>query len=320
MTNMNIYKSLGGLDPALVAMAAPAERVRKKKKTAWIGWVSAAACFVLLFSVSAWMFVPGLGTYEDCLISMLVPIDDEYYVAYHSGLRDMSNFDRLTLGGRIGEVFRAYETSTLYKIKGHDDIAELICVWDDGRILLLRAGSVEVLDTHIEPPTLDFLLKTVYGVRSAADIKCVRFEKITKSNTDFSKKVKVKTVTVTDKEQLARLYAIFCTLQDGEIERTEAINQHSEAYKNGTMPLSIQINRKVTVEFENGTSVAFDFDPQDKYLSRGGRNYFQGFTDADMAWLISLAKINMQHVDYGTDEQEIVGGEGMETTSRPAAP
>ena len=205
MTNMNIYKSLGGLDLALVAMAAPAERVPKKKKTAWIGWVSAAACFVLLFSVSAWMFVPGLGTYEDCLISMLVPIGDEYYVEYNSSHRDMSNFDRLTLGGRIGEVFRAYETSTLYKIKGHDDIAELICVWDDGRILLLRAGSVEVLDTHIEPPTLDFLLKTVYGVRSAADIKCVRFEKITKSNTDFSKKVKVKTVTVTDKEQLALL-------------------------------------------------------------------------------------------------------------------
>ena len=32
MTNKNIYRSLGGLDPELIMKAAPAEKVQKKKK------------------------------------------------------------------------------------------------------------------------------------------------------------------------------------------------------------------------------------------------------------------------------------------------
>ncbi|MGM9643439.1 MAG: hypothetical protein ACI3XI_09545 [Eubacteriales bacterium] len=48
MTNKNIYRSLGGLDPELIAKAAPAEKVQKKKKNDWVKWVSIAACFVLV--------------------------------------------------------------------------------------------------------------------------------------------------------------------------------------------------------------------------------------------------------------------------------
>ena len=49
MTNKNIYKSLGGLDSELIMKAAPAEKVQKKKKNAWIKWTSlAAACFALV--------------------------------------------------------------------------------------------------------------------------------------------------------------------------------------------------------------------------------------------------------------------------------
>lgn len=49
MTNKNIYISLGGLDPELIMKAAPAEKVQKKKKNAWVKWASlAAACFALI--------------------------------------------------------------------------------------------------------------------------------------------------------------------------------------------------------------------------------------------------------------------------------
>lgn len=48
MTNKNIYRSLGGLDPELVAKAAPAEKVQKKKKNAWVKRVSVAACISLI--------------------------------------------------------------------------------------------------------------------------------------------------------------------------------------------------------------------------------------------------------------------------------
>ena len=48
MTNKNIYRSLGGLDPELIMKAAPAEKVQKKKKNSWVKWASLAACFCLV--------------------------------------------------------------------------------------------------------------------------------------------------------------------------------------------------------------------------------------------------------------------------------
>ena len=52
MTNKNIYRSLGGLDPELIMKAAPAEKVQKKKKNSWVKWTSMAACFcIMLVSV-----------------------------------------------------------------------------------------------------------------------------------------------------------------------------------------------------------------------------------------------------------------------------
>lgn len=51
MTNKNIYRSLGGLDPELIMKAAPAEKVQRKKKNAWIRWGTVAACFILVLSI-----------------------------------------------------------------------------------------------------------------------------------------------------------------------------------------------------------------------------------------------------------------------------
>lgn len=50
MTNKNIYRSLGGLDPELIEKAAPAEKMQKKKN-AWAKWVSMAACLSLIVMV-----------------------------------------------------------------------------------------------------------------------------------------------------------------------------------------------------------------------------------------------------------------------------
>ena len=53
MTNKNIYRSLGGLDPELIMKAAPADKVQKKKKNTWVKWVSMAACFCLIVTLGA---------------------------------------------------------------------------------------------------------------------------------------------------------------------------------------------------------------------------------------------------------------------------
>lgn len=52
MTNKNIYRSFGGLDPELIMKAAPAEKVQKKKKNAWIKWASIAACLCLMLTAT----------------------------------------------------------------------------------------------------------------------------------------------------------------------------------------------------------------------------------------------------------------------------
>ena len=52
MTSMNIYRSLGGIDPELIARAAPDGATRRKKNKAWIKWASlAAACLALAVCV-----------------------------------------------------------------------------------------------------------------------------------------------------------------------------------------------------------------------------------------------------------------------------
>ena len=52
MTNKNIYRSLGGLDPELIMKAAPAEKVQKKERNTWVKWASLAACLCLIITAS----------------------------------------------------------------------------------------------------------------------------------------------------------------------------------------------------------------------------------------------------------------------------
>ena len=60
MTNKNIYMNLGGLDPELIAKAAPAEKVQKKKRRTWVKWSSMAACLVIFVMVGA-LIIPMLN-------------------------------------------------------------------------------------------------------------------------------------------------------------------------------------------------------------------------------------------------------------------
>lgn len=56
MTNKEFYREFGSIDPKMIEAAAPAEKVQKKKKNAWIKWASMAACLALI--ISAIIVVP----------------------------------------------------------------------------------------------------------------------------------------------------------------------------------------------------------------------------------------------------------------------
>ena len=318
MTNKEFYREFGNIDPKMIEAAAPAEKVQKKKKNGWIKWASMAACFALIMSVSLWLFVPGLGTSEHVAIYTSIKFGDVYSASY-TQVNDMSNFDKLTLESKIGDLYLETETQKFYKIKGHDDIAQLIVVSDDGDTHLFRFSNMDYWESDVEPFNFAFVLENIFNVKNADDIKSIRFEKASFSKTDISKKVKVNTVTVTDDEQLGKLYEIFGSLDDTKIEFTKYIDHRCEEYLNGTLPLSIQTIRKVTMEFENGTSIELRFDPYYKNLRLKNTNSFEGFAEEDLNWLIDLAKINMEHVDYGTVNEDIKEGVGEVTeTPRPA--
>ena len=70
MTSMNIYRNLGGIDPELIARAAPDEVSRRKKTKAWIKWASlAAACLALAVCiVPLWDALFG-GSHGDAPVS-----------------------------------------------------------------------------------------------------------------------------------------------------------------------------------------------------------------------------------------------------------
>jgi hypothetical protein len=70
------------------------------------------------------------------------------------------------------------------------------------------------------------------------------------------------------------------------------------------------------MEFENGTSIELRFDPYYKNLRLKNTNSFEGFAEEDLNWLIEIADINMDHVDYGTVFDEFNEG-GEEVTDRP---
>lgn len=57
MTNKEFYREFGNIDPKMIEVAAPAEKVQKKKKNGWVKWASlATACFCLALVVSVVFF------------------------------------------------------------------------------------------------------------------------------------------------------------------------------------------------------------------------------------------------------------------------
>ena len=174
MTNKEFYRELGNIDPKMIEAAAPAEKVQKKKKNTWVKWASMAACFALLVSASLWLFVPGLGTSEHVAIYTSIKLGDVYSASY-SQVKDMSNFDKLTLESKIGDLYLETETQKFYKLKGHDDIAQLIVVSDDGDTDLFRFSNMNYWESDAEPFSFGFLLENIFNVKNADDIESIRF-------------------------------------------------------------------------------------------------------------------------------------------------
>lgn len=52
MTNKDLYREFGNIDFDMVEAAAPAKKLKSKKRNAWTKWVSIAACFCLIITAT----------------------------------------------------------------------------------------------------------------------------------------------------------------------------------------------------------------------------------------------------------------------------
>lgn len=76
MTNKNIYRELGGLDPDLIAKAAPDIAQKKPANKTWVKWASFAACFCIML-VSVFVIQKLDNSFE---IPQMVIINNAEYV------------------------------------------------------------------------------------------------------------------------------------------------------------------------------------------------------------------------------------------------
>ena len=145
MTNKNIYRNLGNLDPALIAMAAPAEKAIIPKKNTWVRWASLAACLFLI--VGAVIVVPMVwgnksnvppnmyDTLNIPAITVQVPSSAPQYYGNENSvsgtLSELVRGDGLSVTARLKEVLP--DTYTFY-----DD-------WNQTEFRLLRMETIKLL-------------------------------------------------------------------------------------------------------------------------------------------------------------------------------
>lgn len=58
MTNKDLYREFGNIDPEMVEAAAPAEKVQIKRRNVWTKWASIAACLIVVIGIG--FSIPGI--------------------------------------------------------------------------------------------------------------------------------------------------------------------------------------------------------------------------------------------------------------------
>ena len=153
MTSKNIYMSFGGLDPELIAKAAPAEKVEKKKKNTWVKWGALAACLCLVIGIAfrvAIGFIPNQATdifREGTLIEITSESDlpaqydgkllafnlefPQYEFYYRQDCSDDSS-------GSVGNIGSAENTENWYSLLAskHDSKGKILlhCMFGDSTV------------------------------------------------------------------------------------------------------------------------------------------------------------------------------------------
>ena len=302
MKNSDIFRSLGGIRSEWIEEAAPSDGDKKTRKIAWAKWTAAAAAFLLLAVSAVWLFVPGLEARADMLQLIRIPVDEDVTAVY-AVRSDMTHAAELALPGKLGAQLPGSGNPAVYKLRGHDDMAALIAVREDGTYELCELYALWNDDGVPADVSLGYVLEKIYGVSSAEDLRTVSFGRIDEGFVRTEKKPEVRQAVIRDAEDVARVYEILSPLAKSEVYFPSAASGQAREYLTGNAPHPVQTSRKVTLTFANGTSLDLTLDLYHGIVRMRQTNTFSGFSEEDSDWLTALADVRTEYVDYGIAEE-----------------
>lgn len=98
MTNKNIFREMGGLDPDLIMKAAPAEKAKKKSlKNVWVKWGAIAACFALMLSIGIPLGINLIQDYTENDVYSFTSLKTGESVDFKSGSVSYDTLDEHSL-------------------------------------------------------------------------------------------------------------------------------------------------------------------------------------------------------------------------------
>ena len=341
MKTMDLLTLLGELDEE--AVQAPAMKRKKTKNR--ILWGAVACLCACMLGFSAWFFLPPNVVMNDSSIITVIRVEDQLFCYKVIRTKAMSRFELLLLPEERGEVLAVHGDSTFYRAAGEEDLEYIFQIDGDGKQRLLRfddyvytAGVDMTTSYWYESGWLDDediaalqgggdgtmgeILKIVYGVDSAEDIRSIRFGKYGDEDS-VSRRVRIRTVRITDRETVARIYGMLASMTSmayGQEWHSGSASARDEAYLNGEKPLSVQVDREITVTLASGRELTFYYYPVTGFMRRNRPEFYTVLSEADNEWLIDLAEIDMNWKDWGTEKDYEYGGEGCETATTPTIP
>ena len=341
MKTMDLLTLLGELDEE--AVQAPAMKRKKTKNR--ILWGAVACLCACMLGFSAWFFLPPNVVMNDSSIITVIRVEDQLFCYKVIRTKAMSRFELLLLPDEPGEVLMTHGDSTFYRVAEAEDLVYIIQIDGGGKQTVLEfhdyvntAGVDMTTSYWYESGWLDDediaalqgggdgtmgeILKIVYGVDSAEDIRSICFGKYGDEDS-VSRRVRIKKVRITDKETVARIYGMLASMTSmayGQEWHSGSASARDEAYLNGEKPLSVQVDREITVTLASGRELTFYYYPVTGFMRRNRPEFYTVLSEAENEWLIALAEIDMEWKDWGTEKEHVYGGEGDETATIPAVP
>ncbi len=285
MTKQELFCAIGDVREAWIE-DADEENLRRTTRAGRAGKLARrlgtiAACLAILL-IAGYRFVDWYfprGAHEHVLRLTPIVLHDRF-MQYE--LVRLGEGQQAMLPHRLGEFVGEQQGREIWKIRGRDDMAELI-LRDGETWQLVRFNDYNsfftgwVYDAEAEADwfytdlltpeewaqidttayTLGEVLRNVYAADSAEDIAWVRFEKSGIDNTQVGRSVKVKTVTLRDADEIAQVWEILVGLtpfDDHRYERPQPAVVKPDV-------LAVQTVRDVTVRFKNGAELIFEYSP-----------------------------------------------------------